>query len=195
MSTVPRFTSADVDLLPEDGKRYELIEGDLVVTHQPHWNHQFVCTQLSRYLAIWSEESGLGEVNTAPGIILAEDEDVAPDLVWISYGRLQTALQEDGKLHQVPELVVEVLSPGSRNVLRDRQLKRKLYARRGVFEYWIVDWESEQIEVYRRQNATLELMATLFSADTLTSPLLPGFEIPIAKLWRKKHGTSSPTSS
>jgi len=76
------------------------------------------------YLAIWSEESGLGEVNTAPGIILAEDEDVTPDLVWISYARLQTALQADGKLHQVPELVVEVLSPGSRNVLRDRQLKR-----------------------------------------------------------------------
>ncbi|GAB4213990.1 MAG: Uma2 family endonuclease [Synechococcales cyanobacterium] len=194
MSILPRFTSADLDLLPEDDKRYELIEGDLLVTHQPHWNHQFVCNRLGRYLDIWSEGSGLGEVNAAPGIILAEDEDVAPDLVWISNERLQTALQGDGKLHQVPELVVEVLSPGSRNELRDRQLKRKLYARRGVYEYWIVDWEAQQIEVYRRQDATLELMATLFSADTLASPLLPGFGIPVGALWRKKRGTDATTS-
>lgn len=71
----------------------------------------------------------------APGLIFAEDDDVAADVVWISHARLQNALQDDGKLHSAPELVIEVVSPGSRNANRERQIKLKLYSRRGVQEY------------------------------------------------------------
>jgi Uma2 family endonuclease len=78
---------------------------------------------------------------------------------------------------------MEVLSPGSANARRDREVKRTLYSRRGVMEYWIVDWQTRQVEVYRRQEAALHLAATLYVTDTLTSPLLPGFACPVATLF------------
>src|SRR3989442_15828427 len=81
----------------------------------------------------------------------------------------------DGKLHSAPELVIEVLSPGLTNRQRDCQAKRKLYSRRGVLEYWIVDWQQQQAEVYRRSDGELSLVQTLYREDALESPLFPGF--------------------
>jgi Uma2 family endonuclease len=178
-----KFTSADLLLMPDDGKHYEVIEGELYVSRQPHWHHQFACGQLFRFLQEWSERSGLGIANGAPGVIFAEDDDVAPDVVWISHDRLATALGRDGKLHAAPELIVEVISPGLANQQRDRQTKLKLYSRRGVQEYWVVDWQQPQVEVYRRTEAELTLVATLYHTDTLQSPLLRGFSCQVATLF------------
>lgn len=178
----PRFTSTDLDLMPDDGKRYEVIDGELYVSKQPGWHHQYVCVRLCRFLDEWNDASGLGVVNLAPGLIFAEDDDVAPDLVWISRERLARVLGDDAKLHAAPEVVVEVLSPGIANERRDRDAKLKLYGRRGVQEYWIVDWVRQQVEVYRRTQATVALAATLYAQDTLTSPLLPGFSCRVAAL-------------
>jgi Uma2 family endonuclease len=80
-------------------------------------------------------------------------------------------------------LVIEVLSPGSTNERRDREVKLKLYSRRGVLEYWIVDWQARQVEVYRREELALRLASTLYATDPLTSPLLPGFACGIATLF------------
>ena len=182
-TAVTRFTSADLLLMSDDGKRYEVVEGELYVSRQPHWHHQFACGQLFRFLQEWSERSSLGVANGAPGVIFAEDNDVAPDVVWISHDRLTAALGEDGKLHAAPELVVEVVSPGPVNQQRDRQVKLKLYSRRGVQEYWLVDWQQQQVEVYRRAQAELTLCATLYRADALQSPLLPGFFCQVAALF------------
>jgi Uma2 family endonuclease len=185
MTTTMRWTSADLELLPDDGKRYEIIAGELHMSKQPHWYHQHVCSKLVAKLDHWNEESNLGDVNFAPGVIFADDDDVAPDVIWISNARLEAALAEDGKLHAAPELVVEVLSPGSANERRDRKLKLDLYSRRGVSEYWIIDWQSRQIEIYRRKRVQLRFVATLFESDTLESPLLPGFSCPVALLFRR----------
>jgi Uma2 family endonuclease len=183
METILRWTSADLDVLPDDGKRYEIIDGELYVSRQPHWHHQLACLNLLTALHGWNAQTRAGVVNMAPGVIFADDDDVAPDGVWISHARRATALRPDGHLHAAPELVIEVLSPGSANERRDREAKRKLYSRRGVLEYWIVDWRTQQVEVYRRQGAALHLVATLYAADTLTSPLLPGFACPVATLF------------
>lgn len=179
------WTSHDLEMLPEasDDKRYEIIEGELQMSRQPNWQHQFVSLRLLMYLQTWSDQTHLGMANFAPGLIFAEDDDVAPDAVWISRQRLQTALHEDGKLHAAPELVVEVLSPGSLNERRDRDLKLKLYSRRGVSEYWIIDWRQHRIEVYRRTNAILTLDSTLDENDTLQSPLLPGFQCKVSQIF------------
>src|ERR1044072_2566659 len=185
MTATRRWTSADLELMPDDGKRYEIIDGELYISRQPHWYHQHVCGKLAAKLDNWNEITELGDVNFAPGVIFAEDDDVAPDVIWISNVRLAIALGADGKLHAAPELAVEVLSPGSANERRDREAKLKLYSQRGVSEYWIVDWRARQIEVYRRQQAQLHLTATLFESDTLDSPLLPGFACPIAPLFRR----------
>lgn len=150
---------------------------------QPHFYHQFVCSKFVYQLGRWNEEAGLGEVAIAPGLIFAEDDDVAPDLVWISNARLSVALWPDGKLHAAPELVIEVLSPGSANERRDREAKLKLYSRRGVSEYWIASWQTRTVDVYRREEAELKLAVTLSESDTLESPVLPGFCCPVSALF------------
>lgn len=106
-----------------------------------------------------------------------------PDVIWISHARLAQLLDEAGHLTGAPELVVEILSPGSTNERRDREAKLKLYSAQGVQEYWIVSRELQQVELYRRDNAVLKRVATLFAADTVTSPLLPGFEALVTKLF------------
>jgi Uma2 family endonuclease len=181
--TARRYTSADILAMPDDGNLYEVIDGKLYVSTQPSWSHQMVCTVLTWALHGWSVETGAGRVNGAPGLVFAEDDDVAPDLVWLSNARLATALWPDGKLHAAPDLVVEVLSPGRANARRDREAKLDLYSRRGVTEYWIVDWQRQQVEVHRREGLPLRLVATLGEADTLESPLLPGFALPLERLF------------
>lgn len=183
MSTYLRWNSTDLETLPDDDKRYEIIDGELHMSRQPHWYHQTVCFQIAVVLQAWSKETALGQANLAPGVIFAEDDDVAPDVVWISRGQLATALAADGKLHAAPELVVEVLSPGTINERRDREAKLKLYSHRGVHEYWIVDWPRRQVEVFRRNQAALQLVATLYEKDVLQSPLLPEFSCPVRVLF------------
>ena len=175
VTTPPRFTSADLASMPLDGKLYELIEGELYVSRQPSFYHQFTCGRLFRFLDEWNEQTGMGVVNAAPGLIFAEDDDVAPDLIWMSWDRFDSAIGEDGRLHSAPELVVEVLSPGPVNATRDRETKLKLYSRRGVHEYWIVSWQERKVHVFRREGDWLTLSRTVESSDSLESPLLPGF--------------------
>lgn len=181
-----RWTTADLEALPErlDGTRYEIIDGELYVSRAPDWNHQLVCTNVLWPLRRWNDQTGLGEANLTPGVIFADDDNVIPDVVWISKERLAVALWDDRRhLHAAPELVVEVLSPGSNNEQRDREAKLKLYSRRGVREYWIVDWRARQVEVYRREDAELRLVGTLLESDTLRTPLLPNFACPVSELF------------
>jgi Uma2 family endonuclease len=179
-----RWTSADLDAFPDnDGKRYEIIDGELYVAKQPHFHHQVTCSNTNGILFVWNSRVGAGVLSEAPGLIFSDDNDVAPDLVWISHERLATALWPDGKLHAAPELVIEVLSPGTSNERRDREAKLNLYARRGVREYWIINWQRREVEVYRHAEATLQLVGILLEEDTLTSPLLPEFSCSVREFF------------
>jgi Uma2 family endonuclease len=179
ISSIPpeavRWTTADLELLPDDGRRYEIIDGELFVTRAPHWKHQNITGKLFSALNAWSNDSGLGEGAVNPGIVFSEFDSVIPDVVWASYDRLATRLDEAGHLIAAPELVVEVLSAGEQNERRDREAKLKLYSAYGVLEYWIVDHYQRKLEVYRRDRAVLKLIATLYADDQLTSPILLGF--------------------
>lgn len=179
-----RFTSSDLELLPQlEGVRYEIIDGELYVSTQPSLPHQFVCTRLSGTLDHWNMQTGLGLAFQAPGVIFADDNNVAPDIVWVSWERLPGLRGPSSHLYAAPELVIEVLSPGRANQIRDRELKLDLYDRRGVDEYWIVDWECGRIELYRRENGDLRLVGALVEGDILTSPLLAGFACPVSSLF------------
>jgi Uma2 family endonuclease len=183
MTASLRWSSQDLELLPENGKRYEIIDGELHVSRQPHYYHQLVCFRIGLLLENWDKVHGTGQVNLAPGVIFADDDDVAPDVIWISNARLAAALAADGKLHSSPELVIEVLSPGEQNERRDREAKLKLYSRRGAHEYWIIDWRMRSVEVYRRDQAQLMLVSTLYETDSLTTPLLTGFSLTLNTLF------------
>jgi Uma2 family endonuclease len=157
-----RWTTSDLELLPQDEWiRREIIDGELFVTRAPEWKHQRTCGKIFRQLDIWSESTGLGQASIAPGIIFSEADNVIPDVVWASKERLVILLDEAGHLTGAPELVVEVLSPGNDNQRRDKEAKLKLYSARGVQEYWIANWQCQTLEIYRRDNAQLHLIATL----------------------------------
>ncbi len=119
----------------------------------------------------------------APGVIFTPTDAVIPDVIWISNERLANGIDEAGHLTVAPELIVEVLSPGELNEQRDKEVKLKLYSLHGVQEYWIVSWQLQTLEIYRRTGAQLQLAGTLLVDDTLNSPLLPGFSVPIAQIF------------
>jgi Uma2 family endonuclease len=179
-----RWTTEDLKLLPDSSNHYEIIDGQLLMTRAPHWKHQKVIVKASRILDTWSEQSQLGETVATPGVIFTDADNVIPDVVWISHERLAAGVDEEGHFTIAPDLIVEVLSPGTQNERRDREVKLKLYAERGVKEYWILDWRSQQLEVHCRQDALLRLVATLFAEDTLTSAILPEFSCKVAEFFR-----------
>jgi len=185
VSTSLRFTVDDLEVMTEDGKRYEIIDGELYESNQPDYVHQQVAGDVWLLLQNWSHATNTGEACLAPGVIFADDDAVAPDVIWMSWPRLLQARRPgDGHLHAPPELVIEVLSPGSANERRDRVAKLKLYSRRGVDEYWIADWRTQSVDAYRRTNDTLVFMSTLSGEDSLVSPLLPGFQHPVSFIFR-----------
>ena len=181
-----KWTVTQVQLLfpePLDDTRYELIDGELYVSAQPSWQHQRTCTNAARILDEWSIPCDAGMTLHAPGVIFSEHEAVAPDVLWISRERPDEVLDPDGRLRAAPDLTVEVLSPGSTNIRRDREAKLDVYSRRGVREYWIVDWQARKVDVFRPRDDSLQLAASLGAEDTLNSPLLPGFSCQVADLF------------
>ena len=179
-----RWTTSDLELLSNDeGKRYEIIDGELFMTRSPHWNHQRTIDNICLELNLWSRSNSLGEARSTPGIIFSDADNVEPDVVWISKERLATLLDESGHLRGAPELVIEVLSPGMNNERRDKDAKLKLYSSQGVIEYWIVNWQLKTVEVYRREDLRLQLIATLLANDTLISPLLSGYSCQVDKFF------------
>lgn len=184
MTIAFRFTSADLERMPEiDGVRYEIVDGELLVSRQPVEQHQYVCTVLTYELHGWDMTTGRGMTVIAPGLAFSNDDDVIPDLVWISHERRAQALDAQGHYRIAPELVIEVLSPGALNERRDREVKLGLYSRRNVQEYWIANWREHTVDIYRATGVTLNLVATLSDGDIITSPLLPGFACPVTRLW------------
>jgi Uma2 family endonuclease len=179
------WTTADLDAMPDDGGwlRHEIIEGELYVTIAPHIRHQSAAGKIQVQLQSWSEETGLGLSVQTPGVIFTTTDAVIPDVVWASQSRLEYGINESGHFTIAPELVVEILSSGEQNEQRDKSIKLKLYSRYGVQEYWIVNWQLQTLEIYRRTDAQLQLVATLLTGDTLTSPLLPGFKAEIDRIF------------
>ena len=176
LNTGVRWTSQDVELLPEnEGTRYEIVDGELFITRALHFKHQQTCGKIFGQIDVWSDSTGLGEAVINPGVLFSESDNVIPDVVWATKETLALTLDEAGHLTGAPDLVVEVLSASNEDLRRDKEAKLKLYSSRGVKEYWIADWRSRKLEVYRREQNQLKLVETLFNNDIIISPLLPDF--------------------
>ena len=141
-----RIIWQDVQQLPDDGNRYEAIDGELYVTPAPSIRHQRIAKRLFLALVELLEKPGHGEVFFAPtGVEFpATEEGVQPDLLFVSHER--TGILAEPWVQGAPDLVVEILSPTTAH--RDRGVKRKLYERQGVSEYWIVDPTAGAVEVW-----------------------------------------------
>jgi Uma2 family endonuclease len=180
--TAPKLTYDDFVLFPDDGKRHELIDGEHFVTAAPNVRHQRVLQNLNRILDRFVEEHRLGRVFFAPlDVVFSLHDVVEPDLIFVS--RERESILATANLQGAPDLVVEVLSPATRR--RDELLKRDLYERMGVAEYWVVDPLAETVKVYRRAGDDFARVVLLSARDDdqITSPLLPGLEIPLATVF------------
>ncbi len=181
-----RLTYRDILALPDDLLRHELIDGEHIVSPAPAIRHQRILRNLTVRLAVHLAAHPRGEVFFAPVDVLFSKHDmVEPDLLYISNERKQ--LQLDAKrLNGPPDLAVEVLSPSMRKL--DETRKLHLFERFGVSEYWIVDPDSETVQIYRLVNDRLVLSASLsceMGTDVrhISTPLLPGLMIPLNQIF------------
>lgn len=168
------LTVDDLDLFPDDGNHYELIEGELFVSCAPRLFHQIVVTNIIAVVRPFLDQQPIGIIVVGPGVIFSQFSGVIPDVVFIS-NEQRGEIASGDKIIGAPALVIEILSPGADNERRDRIAKRHLYAKFGVKEYWIVDLENRAIEVYVLVNGMLDLSAVFTDQDEITSSVLPGF--------------------
>lgn len=176
------LTNKDLEGLPQDGNRYELIEGELYVSTAPELIHQRVIGNMYFGLKSFLRNTPIGEILYGPGVILSDYDGVIPDLVYLSNER-RDQIATGTRIYGAPNLVIEVLSPGKQNMERDRKVKLNLYDKYGIEEYWVVDTRARAIEVYRRESGKLKFFTTFVSDEAVTSPLLPEFECGVASLF------------
>jgi Uma2 family endonuclease len=163
--------------IPPDRNRYEIIDGDLYVTPAPSPFHQRMSKRLQRKLEASFEGGGIGEVFNGPiDLILTHHDVVQPDLVVVS---TPSQISQRG-IEGAPLLVVEILSPSTRN--QDRVVKGRRYAELGVPHYWIADPETRALECYRLAGRTYALVAHGERDALVTPPDFPGLQIPLADL-------------
>jgi Uma2 family endonuclease len=181
MAPQVRLTYADYRLLPDDGRRYEVLDGELVVSPAPSRRHQQLSKRLQYELYRHVEvEHRLGEVYYAPfDVILTDDTIVQPDLIFVTRER-QGLFSERG-LEGAPDLVVEILSPRTRS--HDEGLKRAIYARFGVRELWLVDPERDVIDAFELSGGELARVGSFGRADALQSRVLPGLRLDLAAVF------------
>lgn len=178
-----KLTYDDFLLFPDDGKRHELIDGEHYVTPSPNTKHQRVSGNLHFLVRAWLENHPVGQVFYAPfDVVFSRFDVVEPDLLYISNERLDNVLTAQ---HVVgaPDIVVEIGSPGTRK--RDETIKRRLYERSDVSEYWEVDPELDLVRVYQRQDKSFSRPVELSkeAGDVLTTPHLPGLELPLTRIF------------
>ena len=175
-----KFTYEDLRSTPDDGNRYELFEGDLIVSPAPSFAHQRIVARLFYLLSKHVIEGHLGEVVTAPcDVIFSDDTVVEPDILFISNER-RSFIQEHGVVG-APDLLVEVISESTGG--RDRGFKLKLYAQQGVKEYWIADPGTQSLEVYSLSLNEFRLAGRFEGEEEILSLIFPELKFPVNGLW------------
>jgi Uma2 family endonuclease len=179
-----KLTYDDFLLFPDDGMRHELIDGEHYVTPSPNTKHQTVSMTLAVLIGGWLERNPIGRIYHAPfDVVFSRFDVVEPDLLYLSNDRAADVLTPQ-HVRGAPDLVIEIGSPGTR--ARDETKKRALYERTGVTEYWFVDPEIDVVRIYSRSGERFTRPAELSreTNDVLTTSLLPGLELPLARLFR-----------
>ncbi len=174
------LTVDDYMALPNDGKRYELINGELILSPAPVPDHQFVVVALIEFLRSFVNRYGLGRIACAPiDVILSEIIALQPDIAFISNARM--GIIGPKNIQGAPDLVIEVLSPSTES--RDRNDKARLYWNHGVLEYWLVDTSRRTIEVFGAGRTGFELLAVYGEGDALESPTLSGLSLEVGRVF------------
>lgn len=174
-----KYTYDDYLKIPDD-KRYELIEGELIMTPSPVPYHQWISKNIEFELEKFVREKNLGKVFDAPcDVYLDEENVIQPDILFISKERLN--IITDKNIRGAPDLVIEILSEAT--AYRDLVKKKRLYAKHGVKEYWIIDPEEKTVEIYSLKEGVFVITQSFTEKDVLKSPMLLGLEINLTKVF------------
>lgn len=180
VNTKIKFTYKDYKSLPEsETKRYELLEGELVMIPSPNTYHQRISGNLGFLLRDFVKKNKLGEIFDAPLDVHLGEDVVQPDILFVSQERSEIITEEE--IHGAPDLVIEIFSPTT--IERDRTYKETLYARHSVREYWMVDPEKKTVEVMTLGKAGFESFGTYGRKDTLRSPIFPALNIKLSQIF------------
>ena len=175
------LTYEDYCALPDDGLRYEIIEGFLFSEPSPRRAHQQVAANLLMILRAHAREHDLGEVYIAPfDVILDRRTVVVPDLVFVAQARAGVVTER--AVEGTPNLIVEILSPSTAR--RDRVAKLNAYARRGVPHYWLVDPAARTLEAFELVEGSYRLAVSVGGDDEFRPGLFPVLVLPLSELWR-----------
>jgi Uma2 family endonuclease len=177
-----KLTYEDYALIPEDGQRHEIIDGEHYVSPAPFVPHQDLLVELTYRFKAFLNTHHLGRLLIAPtDVLLSVHDIVQPDLLFVSKERAEIVELEN--LKGAPDLVVEILSKGTRRL--DERIKLDAYERCGVREYWLFDRFRKGVQVWERAEEGFRQRPFLAAAagDVLTSPLLPGLELPLAEIF------------
>jgi len=183
MSAVsPRVSFAELQQWPDDGRRYELYDGEVIVVPSPFPRHQRVAWNIGDVLKGYERTAG-GYMFAIPiDIVLSEYDVVQPDVVYFREAR-RHVIDMMAATRAAPDLAVEVLSRGTER--RDRGRKLQMLARYGVPEYWLVDPIGNTLEIYTNRGGSLELAAMFSERDDVESPTLPGLRFPAARIFEE----------
>ncbi len=168
--------------LPNDGRRYEIIEGELFMSPAPTPRHQLAILELAGSLHAFARDHALGVVLMAPiDVVLSSHDIVQPDVLFVTEARRSIVSSQN--IQGAPDLVVEVLSPTSRRT--DERTKRLLYAQFGIPEYWLLDPDLELAKVFRLEGRAYPEPRVLEAerSEELTTELLPGFRLAVARVF------------
>jgi Uma2 family endonuclease len=168
------------------------LNGERYVTESFGTKHQIILGNVSFSIGRWLEERPTGKLFFAPvDVVFSPFDVVVPDMLYMSNARAREILT-DANVQGVPELIVEIAAPNTRR--RDETFKRRLYERVGVTEYWVIDALIDNVHVYRRTGERFARPVEFLSSehDVLTTPLLAGFELPLADIFDTR-GLSFPS--
>ena len=175
-----KLTYQDYCALPDDGRRYEILDGDLYMSPSPESLHQSIVLNLAANLRSHVKAHGLGKVFVAPlDVLLSEHNIVEPDLIYVSRARRSIITQKN--IQGAPDLLVEVLSPS--NSERDLRDKRNIYARCGVRFYWLIDPQARSITELELVEGAYAVVAVTSGSSNLSPKLFPGLQISLEELW------------
>ncbi len=181
LNTKNTFTYRDYLNLPPDDSRYQLIEGELIMTPSPKIIHQEISKILVLKLVEYAEKRNKGKIYFAPCDVYLDDYNVVqPDIFFVSNARRHIITEDNIK--GAPDLIVEILSPSS--AYYDLIAKKELYEKFGVKEYWIVDPMRHWIELYSLQNGKYALDQRLVEQGILNSVILKDFKLNIEEIFK-----------
>jgi Uma2 family endonuclease len=176
----PRISYADLERAPEDGRRYELYDGEVYVVPAPIPEHQIVQHAMTELLRRYVVEHGGFAIDAPIDVVFSENDVLQPDVVYFT-GERSHLVDVKRPIRYAPDLCVEILSPSTRDT--DRGRKMQMFARFRVPEYWIADPESRAIEIHRLRGDAYVLVETASGEAPVTSPLLPGLRFTSADVF------------